>query len=552
MSHAAQNTNLALAYTKLPSTTLWIASILNVCVILTVAPFMIYYLSKFNARKEEMFIQKRYPKLMIYANLPWTSAITILATTNSIRKLSPLLLSNPNGYIMTGYAWYAFLSIIIYYSQWLYLTRFWLIFFSLNYAKSNMNKKWKVHINPNLVDKDFWLKYRNNLGSEKYVLKLSIIGMIAFTLIAYSCVMINHVDIETTSNQVISVLYVFFGVIFFILFIKSPQIFDVFDIRQEMRLLILVILIGLPLNGIGIYLKYNSNKIISLSAMIWSMNIAFLSGTVMVFVSTYKVLKKWDSKWNRTKSLPLESRSQSAKELERVLLDPNNFELFVHHLLREFNVENVLCFIEMVQFKHLINDKFNLNYGKLTNVGRSYSIDENIETDFESVMEIKESDNKVNDSYEAELLFSFRTCDITRNTTIPKSSIVYNIDMENNKNKHGDMNYVTECLQIIYKLSEKYICTGELEINISGTLREQYINEMSDIELMINGNYNGDKKMEEIDLFEYFDAIIEEMYHLLAGTCERFLDSDPNVNIARIHLSDLDTTQIENVLSGHK
>merc|ERR1712232_39501 len=49
---------------------------------------------------------------------------------------------------------------------------------------------------------------------------------------------------------------------------------------------------------------------------------------------------------------------RSSDALRQVLVDETKFKLFIHWMYKEFNAENALCFIEMVQFNQLMFDYF--------------------------------------------------------------------------------------------------------------------------------------------------------------------------------------------------
>eukprot|EP01083_Nonionella_stella_P131219 398459_1 len=83
-----------------------------------------------------------------------------------------------------------------------------------------------------------------------------------------------------------------------------------------------------------------------------------------------------------------------------------------------------------------------------------------------------------------------------------------------------------QILVIIYKLYCKYISVRNTRkvlsfvINISGELRACYINK--EMHINLQGFIDKNTEISYIDLFEYFDPIIEEMYSLMQISFERF------------------------------
>ena len=136
--------------------------------------------------------------------------------------------------------------------------------------------------------------------------------------------------------------------------------------------------------------------------------------------------------------------------------------------------------------------------------------------------------------------YYFKICDLSLNKSIPKSAIIYS-----DINNHNDEKI--HYLDIAHKLYCKYVeIESELEVNISGDCRQHFIIEMKNKSQFIN-NY---KKFEYIELFELFDEIINEMYELMLTSFQRFMRTDPALNVARLYLSNHDTDGIKKMISS--
>ena len=91
---------------------------------------------------------------------------------------------------------------------------------------------------------------------------------------------------------------------------------------------------------------------------------------------------------------------------------------------------------------------------------------------------------------------------------------------------------------------KKYIELGsELEVNISGVMRSSYNKDMHNYQTFIENNCD----IDPMDLFDFFDVVIEEMYHCMMTAFDRFNETDQRVIIAKIYLTDAKSEQIRNV-----
>eukprot|EP01084_Bolivina_argentea_P315351 546326_1 len=500
---------------------LWLITIINGSSGVIIAPVLYYYLLQFYKKKHKIYIQKRYPKLVVITNSLIICALILVSSLNSVKFVSPLISTNYTVYLLISRILNVISSPFLYTINWLILARIWLMFYDLNYANSNMNKKWKSYLDPTLIEKDFWLTNKDKYGSFHYVLKLSIVGSVVFTLFAIITVQFTITkNLDSIRIFVIGALHAIIYLILMIIYCKLPTIIDLFHLKSEVKLLIIIQIVGWILIFITNAIYKVNNNIISFIGLILRLNCGVVGYMAMAFTSTWWIVKILDNKFSKENSK--QPKREKSQQLQSVLVDEKNFQLFMQHLTREMSTEIMICFIqgfiEMVQFKHLIMSKCELQtFGGIMS----------------SITEEKEIENN------EIIFFNFKQCDITKNIAIPKSQIVYSLET-NEPNNY---------FRIAHKLYNKYIKEDvELEINISASLREIYVNKMDcDVEIFINKMI--DEKLGLIDLFKYFDCIIEEMYCLLTSSLERFLEADKNINIARIQMPRLDSDQIIRNLS---
>eukprot|EP01084_Bolivina_argentea_P165261 287116_1 len=502
--------------------TLWSIAIINAASLSLISvPLLSYYLYKFYCRRAEMFIFKRYPQLVYIGNICTIIAVVMWSCSNSMKKLSPMEDTNHLAFTILGRTQNIVATPLVYSIQGTMLCRLWLMFYDLHYSNSNMNKQWRTHLNPTLSKNNFWMKHKSTLGSQSYSFKVScaIVFIISIIPIVYGQLTFPSPNI----NLFITIpLHFIFVSIFVVLACRSPHILDLFYMRYELKLLVIIMVSGNVFMIVVTPLASLQNHILAIIGLIIRIDAGILAYILLALSSTWFISRKLDNKYNKE----YESRPQKEQcmKLQRVLLDPYNFQLFVQHLTREFSIETILCFVEMVQFKYVLNSTFRLN-----------ALVPNHTTS---------DDHKCNDDMQIEIYFDFKKCDITKNSAIPKSFIVYKSDESSTD--------LTPFLKMAYKLYIKYIKIGvELEINVSGHTRDIFINDMEGgMQPFINNMANNENPiaMDAKKLFEYFDIIIEEMYLLLGSSCDRFLETDTNINIARIHLPNADSIEIENTL----
>lgn len=502
--------------------------------VLVLLPFIIYYWFIFNKRRNEMVIDKRWPLTVKIINI-FVILLILQRPLAFIVMCSPLIYNNFLNWLFYARLANITFSLFGYGTIWCFLCRFWIMYYELKYSSSAMNSKWKSHLNPSLIDKDFWLKYKKTLGSEKYIFLSSFIGWILFCLPSiilrnlklskcknYSsihCVAINTSFLNIGMNLILLIIFV-------ILMIQTPKILDIWYLKFELNCLnkaiLSTIIIVLILNGITFFNQ--KNELIIYFVTVLRVIIVGFGYSLLALISTLFVLKRIDKDIKLKSKLKIESNSSDIDDslskyklikLSTILKDENNFLLFIQHLCRECAVELLLCFIELLQFKYNLNSIFNLS------------------SSIQTIKTKTNDDNNNNNYYDNNDCFDFNSCNLENNHSIPKSSIVYNQETNNNQN-------IKQFLQIAHILYVKYIKpNGELEVNISGELKKYYFDHMDDLNEFLERNNKKDDdddiKVTALELFQLFDQVIEEMYNLMLDSSSRFLETEPNITLSQLH-----------------
>eukprot|EP01083_Nonionella_stella_P271560 920277_1 len=253
-------------------------------------------------------------------------------------------------------------------------------------------------------------------------------------------------------------------------------------------------------------------------------NIEAISGSVVYVlygsVSTMFVLYKDQISHDQTnkKDLQLVPASSHSSDwgfkgnLWNILLHREYFELFVQHLCREFSVEAILCFIELMQFKEIVMETFKL-----------------------------ETRNNMDNLCIKGVNMHMHA--LSRNPKIPKSHLIYSAINDDNESE------IETYLKMVYLLFWKYIddtnCS-DLEINISGQMRQRYMDDFKGLGL---DAFIAMNTMEPMVLFEYFDDVIEELYQLLLLSLDRFWRTDIKVAVSRLVMKNRTTEELEHFVS---
>ena len=236
----AEKTNLIIAI-----------SAISLCLFIYV-PLIVWYLCKFRRLSSLIVIKKRYPESV--------SFLCILIIFYYLIGMPFCIITRTNLFLMKGeiimnmdlhllferisYITYPLFNILIHYILCL---RCWHIVYDLHWVQADATSGWKYHLDPSLIETNFWLKYKKTFGNFKVTKKIIFIVYII-------CVIISITTFQLTLNKpnFISIAYginSFFHLlpilIIISLWIKTPKISDNFFIRQEFKLLAIAVIINL-------------------------------------------------------------------------------------------------------------------------------------------------------------------------------------------------------------------------------------------------------------------------------------------------------------------
>ena len=467
-------------------------------------------------------LNKRYPNLVMAICIS-SIAVNSNEIYYQIAIASEISLNHTTLYTIFRRIYHTLLPISNMAFIYLIVLRFWLIYYDLCWNSSNFNSKWIYHINPQLIDNDFWLKHRRTLGNYTLCKKIMFTMYLIVTLTSIGLTQLwltPGYDSFVSIADTFQILFTFIPITFcIILFCKAPKFDDNLWIRYEFKICIIILCIAL-IAWIATAVIYESVEE-DIANFLFSFVIPFPH--TISFVSTYLVLSRInqvephlgsvtysdlntvsfikpenDTKHNDdtctgntvevTIRTPQSASSISAKkEIEDIFMDYTEFENFMKYLMREFAMESGLALLEFVQFKYYMQEELKVD-GKMDVVWN--------ESQFPKSWIVYESQTQTN-----------------QQPQLSNVSCEHN-EVEEQINKRGSLKSL---MNIVILLTDKYIAFDSiLEINIAYENRKRFVARID------KWRHNDDPEINIEEIFSIFDEIILEMMLLLKPIYFRF------------------------------
>eukprot|EP01084_Bolivina_argentea_P309771 535864_1 len=483
----------------------------------------VYYYKRFNNLSNSVMIQKRHPEILKIQGI--TSIIFFLI----VYPLMVIDFACLNDFIIyqqeirrIDTAIFPFFTAAIFL---LVLWRFWLIFFDLKHSSSQQNTEWKYHLDPDLVEHNFWLTHKKNYGSPSYTKKFIIIYYISnvFLLCGLYQIFINSKYIIVI-HLLSACLHGIETSSYLLLWWKTPAYWDYFFIKKELKMISVGVCICVPVSWILIIfgMIFSPELLLAISTIVGEI-IVFLMLLVSFWFIPNKIrqkeLKLLIAKQAR-QSVPEDSVVSSTmngsmtnindpnkiklthivrrlsknkhgihnakkklRKLHHILSNKKTFKIYMQHLAKEFSIECLLFFVEIIQFKFSMKKRFDIINPKAIPSVAVFAMD----TPLSSV-----TPQSI----------------INREGFKDLSKYTLNNDPETLMNESKNV-----CL----KLYHKYVRNGsELETNISYGDRSRLSNLMTDQEFWFGFNIKPN------ELFCLYDTVAICMFRLMEGSFARF------------------------------
>eukprot|EP01083_Nonionella_stella_P145194 454514_1 len=499
-----------------------------VCIFSMIAlPVMLYFKHVFFGHKHSVMIEKRHPDILhlqgmftisffafVYPFMildfieldEFASMQTLVSVSN--RLLYPLLGPTPLVYCIA--------------------LRFWHIYYDLKYNSSQKNSEWKYHLDPYLVQNNFWLHHKQTIGSPPWTRAL----LIKFLIITSICTVIPY-QIGLIVGQP---TYLFIGhacqllfaatpvTIMLVIYKNVPKYSDNFFVKKELEVITVGLFASMPFSfGAVLYgvISHSSPGLpIALCVTLFAI-VIFVGSWYSFFHIPYKVrreeqeimLAKLCERQNskemsvytstgsddRTKVgksnamqmggivrrlSHLEAGRGSSFNLHVVLSNEKTFKLFMQHLAKEFSTECLLCFAEIVQYKFAFKQRIDI---------------------------VDDAHLTVEPGFTAK-------CPLSQ--VVPVSAIIrkgFEVNLRKYSAKDDVTDLMIEAKNVCFALYNKYVVAGcELEVNISYSMRARLSG------LMTSRRFWYSFKISIDDLFTIFDDVAEQMFRLMDGAFTRF------------------------------
>eukprot|EP01083_Nonionella_stella_P128966 390937_1 len=439
----------------------------------------LYGLYGFYSIQHLVIIRKRYPKLVMI------EAIAVIFLCLLVIPLWYNILLNAiglNEYVnVIGWITIAPTNHLIANTE---ACRLWLMSFNLHYLHSSKNKKWKSEIDHSFATKDWYILNKNKYGNRNYVISRAVIYYVIASVVSTSCFLYFRFDTLHLSQLIDGLLFsVPVGFVIYTYFHcpKHHESNDNFYFHYEIKAITFIYCTSFLFYFTSTLVQYLGHHLLHVVLLLVLSVYGILFPSL---VSTLWIKKKIlaNETWNAAHRASITSnrrgttgdmavmnqingdiekqRRTTLQRLDVMFNDEDLFESFVFWMYREFSNESILCFIELVQFKQYLMN--NISDGSL-------------QPEF--------------------ILYD----------NVPKSSIVYTQfkDEEDESKK---------CTNMAHELYAKYIVLyAELEVNISGVLREKY-------RKLDEANWN----VEMNEMMDIFDALIRQMRQFMMDSFTRF------------------------------
>eukprot|EP01084_Bolivina_argentea_P030191 55979_1 len=235
-----------------------------------------------------------------------------------------------------------------------------MVYFVIKFNCALEDSKWRLFVDP--IESNWFLKNKKKWGSGK---RLSIILFIIYALFAsigmFRMLMVGEYD--TITRGIIAIPTLSVSITGLILYCKYPSFDDIWLIRQENKLSVLIVsIIALLYLIVAPIAKVQTGSPWMIA--LWYM--AVIVTITPTFTSMFWVNLKFNlpftifgvSKYLNDNSLPnmthLTRTNSFTIRMRDVLENKNGFKLFARHLTKEFSIENLLFFIETNQWINMI------------------------------------------------------------------------------------------------------------------------------------------------------------------------------------------------------
>eukprot|EP01084_Bolivina_argentea_P253526 425885_1 len=449
---------------------IWLATEIFCYIIWSVSIiFCIYANTSMRSYNNEMFMKKRSLSIFYALNGSLIFLMSSLFFAGiAIVRTSLLIIACSCASCCIG----AFLLLFV------LISKNWIIYYKYHWIHNTLQYKWQRIINPDIISKteqNWFIANNTTYGNVFYIYKL-------FGTISVIACMISVIPLFIAIMEKFALIPLFIAILCFSITFcpitlfyayivwNTPSFDDAFYIHKESKIhskLMILFAATHTLTNIA-FLIFWDFRLYMVGLFMDNMSLC-----AMIYTSTIIVHKKQ----RHHSSVAIINPQQTIVNitLEMILSNEQCLHLFMTHLSTEWSMEILLSCIEFNQFQKFlvehINDKQILEKVKIINFP----------------------------------------------DTLPQSQIVSSIKYMNDDDKYFDEDAFLNGVKIkAHRLYNKYIASGEFEVNISGMMKDKLSNVLSNLKSLLIHNIN------LIDLFLVFEGCKQEMITLQSISLERY------------------------------
>eukprot|EP01083_Nonionella_stella_P122663 369190_1 len=429
---------------------------------------IIYYAFRFHKFRSHQALQKRYPPLVYLTS---TCIVMFLGFERNFVDIAFIYNTfgidlhsinlHQDGHIFKLLQ-AIFYSFTVHGAAILLIYRAWIVYFNIHFGKQIQKQKWSVHINSFSQSSSWFIKHKKDFGSHRFITY----SLVAYYVIETVLLWILFLFAMTLFNAIDSIFFLVEIITLIVIWIKTPAFYDIFGLKNELRYALYLVA-----SGFVTYLVYIIVALATESGhSIWSfavieLAIALCIGLAAIMFTSYIFYSKYKYLLLKQNDLDRLCINENVDQLTlaETLKDTQLIEAFFKHLSDEFSVELLLAFVEMIQFKRLME-----NEAEIGNINENSKV------------------------------FRYSVCE-----EVPRSYIVFEAHKNvQNADKYG---------LIAKVLFDKYVnYSAEFEINISYSERERIV------AFIKNGVYD------KYELYTLYDNCIDKLYWLMLHSHNRF------------------------------
>ena len=461
----------------------FITSAVSCCVGL----LQMFGICSFNRIRALLIIQRRYPRLVIVEAFITCINLVITYPTNLSLQYSyyPVVFHGWWQYVSVGLAVLIVPIIVV-----IETCRIWLIAYDLQYLHSSKNQRWKTVIDASYAEKDWYLQNRRTWGNQQYVIKLGFGYWITTSTAVLTMIFVVNPYFKLDTIYVLALQGLCLAMpvpIPIYLYAKTPQnLRDQLLFFYEFTWTIIIILSGTLLAITCLVLLWLGYWTLGWMVVMIDMIYSCLPSLLSTILIPWKVstMKEWDDTESTSKLELKHSPGHFRETLQAILIDEQKCEAFIDWMYREFSSEAILSFVEFVQFRQFVKEEIGKTDGlNITVVSSPYDFALYDGMPKSSIIyDTSRFDHEM--ARPSSVDVSSPSAEFSSDTSLPKNSLM-------------------RCKRIAHLLFVKYInYHSEHEINISGRLRETYVN-------LEQTEYDGINVVQFVTLYE--DVIAEMM-----------------------------------------